>query len=148
MQLFLLEFFYCVQIKNWVSLKKSRKLKDNGICNAEDVPILGNVSSYSEYSFCPNGIVIFLLTQDSPNMFNYLSHSCSVVNPIWQFWNNQCAKLEISCIIHLYIPQPQYYLYRIKIKEVYFVFIFIILFKFHSIQPISYTPHQNNLYVT
>ena len=148
MQLFLLEFFYCVQIKNWVSLKKSRKLKDNGICNAEDVPILGNVSSYSEYSFFPNGIVIFLLTQDSPNMFNYLSHSCSVVNPIWQFWNNQCAKLEISCIIHLYIPQPQYYLYRIKIKEVYLVFIFIILFKFYSIQPISYTPHENNLYVT
>ena len=143
MQLFLLENFYCVQIKNWVSLKKY-----NGICNAEDVPILGNVPSYSEYSFFPNGIVIFLLTQDSPNMFNYLSHSCSVVNPIWQFWNNQCAKLEISCIIHLYIPQPQYYLYRIKIKEVYFVFIFIILFKFHSIQPISYTPHENNLYVT
>ena len=148
MQLFLLEFFYCVQIKNWVSLKKSRKLKHNDICNAEDVPILGNVPSYSEYSFFQDEIVIFLLTQDSPNMFNYLSHSCSVVNPIWQFWNNQCAKLEISCIIHLYIPQPQYYLYRIKIKEVYFVFIFIILFKFHSIQPISYTPHENNLYVT
>ena len=58
------------------------KPKDNGIYNAEYVPILGNVSSYSEYSFFPNGIVIFLLTQDSPNMFNYLSHSCRVVNPI------------------------------------------------------------------
>ena len=58
------------------------KPKDKSICNREDVPIFRNVSSYSEYSFLSNGIGIFLLTRNSPNMFKYLSHSCSVVNPI------------------------------------------------------------------
>ena len=58
------------------------KPKNKSICNRVHVPIYSNVSSYSEYSFFPNGIVIFLLTQDSRNMFNYLSHSCRVVNPI------------------------------------------------------------------